>query len=46
VRSLLRLPILVLLIVGALIAIGFVARVTGLWPASDPTHARPHQRVP
>ena len=44
--KLLRLPII--LIFGAMLIVGgaCLARVTGLWPASDPTHARPYQRVP
>lgn len=45
-KLLFRLPLIVLAIVATVIAIGFVARVTGLWPAGEPTHARPHQRVP
>ena len=45
-KLLLRLPMILILLVATLIAIGFLARVTGLWPAGEPTHARPHQRVP
>lgn len=45
-KGLFRLPMIAVLIVAALIAAGLVARVTGLWPAGEPTHARPHQSVP
>lgn len=45
-KILFRLPMIVILIVAVLIAIGLVARVTGLWPAGEQTHARPHQGVP
>ncbi len=45
-KGLFKLPMLVVLVVAVLIAAGLVARVTGLWPAGEATHARPHQRVP
>lgn len=44
--KLLRVPILIF-VLGALVVGGAcLARVTGLWPAGEPTHARPHQSVP
>lgn len=45
-RMLLRLPVLVFLLLALLVAGAFVARVTGLWPAGEPTRGRPQQRVP
>jgi len=46
VKGLLKLPMLIVLGVALIIAGAFVARLTGLWPGSAPTHARPQQGVP
>ena len=45
-KGLFKLPMIIIFVVASLIAAGLVARLTGLWPAGEPTHARPQQRVP
>lgn len=45
-KFLLKLPMLIIFVVALVIAVAFVARATGLWPASEPTRGRPHQGVP
>ncbi len=44
--KLLRLPLILFAVLFTLVAIAFVARATGLWPAGETTHARPQQHVP
>ncbi len=44
--KLLRIPILIFFVSALVVGGACLARVTGLWPAGEQTHARPHQRVP
>ena len=44
--KLLRIPILIFFVSALVVGGACLARVTGLWPASPPTHTRPHQTVP
>ena len=44
--KLLRVPILIFFFAALVVGGACLARVTGLWPAGEPTRGRPQQTVP